>query len=126
MNAFIPPYIRSLQDPVLINFPKRINFTRTTAQRFYLPPEVPSILLPEVIDNRLRSSSWINYDKLVQPDLGLQIPLKNSPKDNFYNSQPSYTETKQNSNLNSQEFDSVPLTVNEMSCRNSGDKFYFK
>lgn len=124
LDAFIPTYFRSLEEPILIDFPKRINFTRPMAQRFYLPPE--SITLPEVIDNRLRSSTWVDLHKLIQPDLFLQTPYKNSGRDHFFKFRPSNTQTKQVSDLNSQDFDSTFEKVTEMSCRNSGEERYFR
>ncbi|XP_033212365.1 uncharacterized protein LOC117169964 [Belonocnema kinseyi] len=124
LDAFIPTYFRSLEEPILINFPKRINFTRPTAQRFYLPPE--SITLPEVIDNRLRSSTWLDFYKLNQPDLFLQTPYKNNEREHFFKFRPSNTQTKQVPDFNSQDFDSTFVKVTEMSCRNSGEELYFR
>lgn len=121
LETIVPAYFRSLQEPVLINFPKRNNLTRggAMAQRFYLPPEVPSVLRPEIIDNKLRSSSWIHFHKLSsQPDLNLQTPFQIDQGDSFY----KFGRTQQITDDSNAEF----VKVNEMSCRNSGDEIYFR
>ncbi|XP_043477761.1 uncharacterized protein LOC122508461 isoform X2 [Leptopilina heterotoma] len=120
LETIVPAYFRSLQEPVLINFPKRNNLTRgAMAQRFYLPPEVPSVLRPEIIDNKLRSSSWIHFHKLSsQPNLNLQTPFQIDQEDNFY----KFGRPQQITDDSNTEF----VKVNEMSCRNSDDEIYFR
>lgn len=124
-----PNLQESMQDMVLINFPRRaaVNGTTRTVRHMYLPPEEePDFVLPEVIDNRLRhaniKSTAIPIGTGLLPLELTSVPHRHSTPEFFYKETPGvnikYPKNSDNSRI---------MKIISMSCRNDrADQVFFR
>ncbi|XP_008544247.2 uncharacterized protein LOC103568968, partial [Microplitis demolitor] len=116
------------QNQVLINFPTKSNNNKTaTARHLYLPPGEPDFVLPEVIDNRVRSTFYrpiISSSNIIQPSIELQTPF---PRESYNYLPPVVRQSniKINANFETNE-GSKYIRINSMSCKNTDDEVFFK
>lgn len=89
--------------------------SRAMARHFYLPPEEPILILPEVIDNRVRS---ILPRPTALPEVHLKAPSPSEPP-NFTYLMAKHAQIQTNDVSNS-------ITINSMSCKNADDELYFR
>ncbi|CAD6224748.1 GSCOCG00005533001-RA-CDS [Cotesia congregata] len=113
------------QHEVMINFPRKSNESKVaTARHLYLPPGEPDFVLPEVIDNRVRSAFQRPISSaIIQPSIQLQTPF---PREIYNYLSPAI----RHSNIKASDFERDEISgfvrINSMSCKNTDDEAFFK
>ncbi|XP_063995571.1 uncharacterized protein LOC135172947 isoform X2 [Diachasmimorpha longicaudata] len=105
---------QNLDDTVFINFPKNSNPSRAIGRHLYLPPEEATFVLPEVIENRVRS---VFARPSQSPDILLKAPSPSEATTSL-----SYAANDQKI-LQSDVFSHINIS---MSCIHSEDEVYFR